>query len=228
MRTGVGHGLGRPERLGVHIAQVGEVGQVVVHQLVVGLVVDIAGAEVEPGIVEADRRRDQGLVSGSRLPHPHPDPAMLLDHRVGLHPGGARDHVLAGDLDTGPGPVELEAVIHAADRLALDPAFRKRRGTVAAAILHGDQGAVGGAIDHDRLVHDHPPDRGVGPQLVVPRSDVPTVADVHGRLHGDDQRSIRPHARRCKRNVGRRINAPRGWRPAGLWREGRAPVHPAG
>ena len=69
----------------------------------------------------------------------------------------------------------------AAERIALQPAHGQRREAVGAAILKRDNAAVGGAIQHQRLVDDRAGVDAARLDLVRPGRDVPGITDPHGR-----------------------------------------------
>lgn len=134
--------------------QVGEVQQVVVDQLVVGLVLDIAGTEDPVRVVQCNRRGDQRRVGLGRIAHPYPYPTVLLDHREAAHAGLRRDAVLAGHLNAFAAAVEFQAVVHAAHGVAFLAPDRQRRGAVAAAVPQGGDAAIGLAEQYDRFIDD--------------------------------------------------------------------------
>ncbi len=181
----------------------GEVGEVVVDQLVVGLIVHMAGPQGPRRIVEAYGRRDQPFVGLLRIAHPDPDPAVLGHHRIGAHAGRGGDHLLAGNLGAAAGPVEPQAVVHAAQLVALDPAQGQRREAVAAAVGHGDHAARGRAVDHHRLIDDGPRDGLLWRQIVIPGGDVPAIADEHRQGLHIEHGSIARAAPGCNRNPQR-------------------------
>src|SRR5216117_2527808 len=70
-----------------------------------------------------------------RLAHQDPDQVIALHHGVAAHAEALRDVVLSRDLDALAARLELEAVVHAADVVALAPAIRELGAAVAAAVV---------------------------------------------------------------------------------------------
>ncbi len=104
---------------------------------------------------------------------------MFLDGGVGPDAGSRRDGVLAGDLDADAGPVELQAVVHAAQVVAFEPPVRQGGEAMAAFVRQRGQ-AGGGAVEDDGLVDDRARDDLAQPELVVPGRDIPAIAHKHG------------------------------------------------
>ena len=98
------------------------------------------------------------------------------------HAGALRDQLLARDLDALAVRRELQPVIHAAQRIALEAAERQRREAMRAAILKRHDAAVGRAIQHQRLVDDGAGVDAARLDLVRPGRDVPGIADPHAVL----------------------------------------------
>src|SRR5262249_51381503 len=125
------------------------------------------------------RRRRLGGERGIARPYPHP--AMLLDDRIGAHLRARRQTVLPRRPDHLAGWVVDEAVIAAAQIVALDLACRERDAAMAAAILESDRPAVARAIEHDGFAEDHACQRLLR-ELFAESRAVPGIAE---RLHGD-------------------------------------------
>ncbi len=123
------------QRLLVREGKMREVEKVVVDQQIMRAVVELARLQPVSRIVERQRGRNGSGIGFRGIAHPHPDPAAHNLHRVAPHAGALRDQLLAGDLDAASVGRELQAVIHAAQVVALEPAERQRRKAMAAAIL---------------------------------------------------------------------------------------------
>ena len=182
------------QRLLVREGQMRKVEQIVVDQQVMRGVVEMTGFQPVARIVERQRRRDRRRVGRGRLAHPDPHPGAAHGDGIAAHAGALRDELLAGDLDAAPVGRELQPVIHAAQVVALEPAHRERRETVAATILERRQPAVGGAVKRDRLIDDGTRVDGARRELGQPAGDVPGIADPHGFLRAVFARRIAPRA----------------------------------
>jgi hypothetical protein len=164
----------------VHEGKMGQVEQVVVDQLPIALGVQIVGPGAPVGIVEPVVIDDLRRIGERRIAHPDPQPFVALDHRIGFHLGGLRDHVLARHAHALAGAVEAQAVIVALQHVAFDElAHRQRQAAVRTAVLQRDGGAVLGAVEHDRLAEDDAAER-LAPDLVIHGGDVPGIAQEHG------------------------------------------------
>ena len=163
-----------------------------------GKCIQIPGQEVIPArlgvrsfpIVQRRVVDDQRRIGLGGIAHPDPDQVVAQLDRVAAHAEPRRDHVLAGNLDALAGRVELHAVVHAADAVALDAPHRQRRAAMTAAVVHRDDPAAFALVEDDRLVEDGAGELGAVDQLVVPGRDVPAVLQEHvvararhGRLH---------------------------------------------
>ena len=181
----VGVFLGAAERVGMHEGEMGEVAEIVDDQQPVRLVMHIAGQPAPFGIGERRIIHDQVGIGFFDLAHPDPDQVVALDHRIAAHAEFWRNHVLAGDLDALAAGLELHAVIHAADVVALDPAHRERRGAMATAIVERDHLAARAAIDHDRPLQDRAGELFAVDQFVIPGRDVPGIAKKDSVIRHD-------------------------------------------
>ena len=160
----------------VNIGAVGLIEQIVRQQQIVAvdpLGLALVGPGRMPGIAD-----DRFRVGQRRIAHPDPDQVVALLDRKGAYPRARRDHRLAGYFDALAGAVEHHAVIFAADVLAEDFAARQRHAAMAAAVLQRDHRAVGGPIEHHRLVEQRPAHR-LRRDLAAPGRNVPGVIEIH-------------------------------------------------
>src|SRR5204863_3706431 len=79
------------------------------------------------------------------------------------------------------GGVDQQAVVAAADAVALDATHRQRQQAVRAGVLQRGGGAVLAAKDDDGFAADGSGQRRAA-DLAVPPDDVPAVTDEHARL----------------------------------------------
>jgi hypothetical protein len=172
----VGVFLGAAERVGVHEREMGKVAEVVDDQQPVRLVMHIAGKPAPFGIGERRIIDDQTGVGLFGIPRPDPDQVVTFDGRIAAHAQFRRDHVLAGNLDALARRVELHAVIHAPDIVALDAAHRERRRAMATAIVERDDFAARAPIQHDRPLQQHARQLGAVDQFVIPGRDIPGIS----------------------------------------------------
>ncbi len=100
------------------VAQVREVGEIVIDEKIVGPVIHLSAAQRVAWIVQPDSRWNQLLVRAGGLAHPHPDPTMSLDYRKGSDTRLRGYEVLAGDIVAYAVTVVAHAVIHAAYLIA--------------------------------------------------------------------------------------------------------------
>ncbi|MET3822604.1 hypothetical protein ABID76_005324 [Burkholderia ambifaria] len=133
------------------IAEVAQVHQVVVNQLIRRVVMVVAAAEPVLRIrVERIARRRAGRFSVRVGADPDPYDGVLFPHRIRRHARLRRNPVLAGNLHAGAAAVEQQAVIAAAQAAHLERAARQRQRFVAAAILQRTDFPGRQAEQHDR------------------------------------------------------------------------------
>jgi hypothetical protein len=77
--------------------------------------------------------------------------------------------------------VEDNAVIAAADIVALDLSLRKRQQSVWTGVLQSDGSAVELAIQNNRLTANSTSERPIA-NISIPGCDIPLIAKEHGRL----------------------------------------------
>ncbi|MDT4847748.1 hypothetical protein FQZ97_818160 [compost metagenome] len=162
--------------------KVREVQQVVVNQLVIGVVLDVAGAEDPVRVIQSYCRRNQGRVSLGRIAHPYPDPTVLLDYRETADASLRRNGVLPRHFHTGTCAVELQSVVHATHGVAFLTTDGKRCGTMAAAVLQCSNAAVGLAEEHDGLIDDGAGKQSFRLDLVVPGGYIQQLCRYMGVL----------------------------------------------
>ena len=143
----------------VHERQMGEIEQVVDHELPVALDVKVLALRAPVRIVQPMVVGDLVGIGERGVAHPDPQPVIALDHRIASHPRRARDQVLARHPHAGAGLVVTEAMIVALQRIADQLAHRERQMTVRAPVLERDRRAVLEAIEHDRLAENDPAER---------------------------------------------------------------------
>nr|WP_255677084.1 hypothetical protein [Pseudonocardia sp. ICBG1142] len=119
----------------------------------------------------------QQTVIGLPVTGPPPDRTVPLHHGVRGDRGGPRDHPGAVRVaHARTRGVELQAVVAAGDRPAVETAARQRREPVRAAVVEGDRSAVGVAGDQQRPFEHRPRQHRVRGQLARPGHQVPGVA----------------------------------------------------
>src|SRR5947209_13903227 len=100
---------------------------------------------------------------------------IALHHGVAAHAETLPDVVLSRDLDALAARLELEAVVHAAEVVALAPAVRELGAAVAAAVVERDHPAAVSLVKENRLLQDRAREQCSVDQLFVPGRDVPAV-----------------------------------------------------
>src|SRR5207245_2197808 len=95
------------------------------------------------------------------------------------------------DLDALAARLELEAVVHAADVVALAPAVRELGAAMATAVVERDDAAAISPVKEHRLLQDGAREQFAVDQLFVPGRDVPAVLQkgLSFRSHGPDDKS---------------------------------------
>ena len=121
---------------------------------------------------------DRRGVGQRRVAEPDPDELVLLDQRIALDRGLARNEALARHLHAFALRVDDQTVIAALDAVLDDRAEAQRRGAVAAAVGQRGGAAVAVAEQHDRVVADAAGERRFA-ELVTPCGDVPGIAREH-------------------------------------------------
>ena len=112
------------KRIFVNVTEVGQVQQIVVDKLVVGVIVKFAGLHRIIRILVPESTRDQCGIGARGLAHPYPDPTVLLHNRERTDSDAFRYPVAAGYFHTLTRGREFEAVIHAAYIIAFKPTAR--------------------------------------------------------------------------------------------------------
>jgi hypothetical protein len=167
--------------LGVQIAEMRQVHQIVDHQHVIAFDrVDVV--LVRPlRLVVVEREIDDRCRIGLRcFAHPHPDELILLDHRIAAHPSVLGNARLPRNGDAASRPVEDQTVVAALDA-GLDDASHMQRRRAMAAPVGQRRGAVClVAKQHERFVADAAGERFCA-ELIGPGGDVPDVAEQHRR-----------------------------------------------
>src|SRR6185437_4318155 len=171
----VGIFLRTAQRVGVDEGEMGKVAEIVDDQQPVGLVVHIAGKAAPGGVVERRIVDDQGRIGLLGLAHPDPDQIVTLDDRIAAHAQLWRDHLLAGNLNAFARRIELHAMVHAADVVALDAAHRQRRRPVAAAVVQRDDPSALAAIQQNRTFQDRARESRAVDQFMIPGRHVPAI-----------------------------------------------------
>jgi hypothetical protein len=168
------------QRLGVNEAQMRQVEQIVVDELIVRRVVEMAGLDVPIGIGRGDGIRDQRAVRHRGPTHPHPYPTAAFDDRKASHGSGLRDERLSRNLDAASVRGELHAVIHAAQIVLLQASLRQGCEPVTAAVFQRNDRAVGLPVQYQWLVDDRAGQQRVAGDIIRPRGHVTGIADPHG------------------------------------------------
>jgi hypothetical protein len=166
----------------MHEREVREVAQVIDDEEVIRLVVHVVGLAAPARIAQVREVEDLRGVGLRRVAHPDPHQVLALDHRVAAHAELRRDVVLPRDLHAAAARIELEAVVHAAHAVALEPAVRELRAAVRAAVVERHDLAAFAAVDHHRLLEDGAREQPAVDQLVVPRRDIPAAHQEHCSL----------------------------------------------
>src|SRR6185312_5332770 len=176
----VGVLLRAAERTGVYEREMGEIAQVVDDQQIVGIVVQVGGYALPLWIPQIRQVDDQRRVRQCRISHPDPDERALLDHRIAAYAQPRRDHVLTGNLRALAGAVVFDAVIHAADGIALATSPRQQRAAMRAAVVERDHLAAVASIEQYMLSEQRPAEKFAIDELVIDGAYVPTVPEKHG------------------------------------------------
>ncbi len=173
------------ERAAMDIDDMREVEEIVVVEFPVAFHVQrlatIADRDGEARVGELRPVGNEAVVGLGRVAHPDPQELPFLDQRKAPHPRAGRNGLLARDLDAGAAGIEQQAVIAAADGVALDPPQRQRQTAMAAAILERRGGPGLGAEQHHRHAGDDARQRRP-PDLAAPGGDVPAIAEKHRTL----------------------------------------------
>ena len=175
-----------PDARPVHELLVRQVHQVVDDQLVAAVDVDRLAVARPVGVVVPVQVRHGVGVGQRRVAGPHPDVAVPLHHRVGVHRGAGVDRVLGRHEGGAAVGVVADAVVAAHDLVvAAQLAHRQRRQPVPARVGQRDGPAGGGPVEHDRPARDRLGQQ-VAAHLVVPRGGVPGVERevADGRVRG--------------------------------------------
>ena len=122
---------------------------------------------------------DQRRIGLSRIAHPDPHDRLVLDDRVRADEGLGGDAILARHLGAGARRVELEAVVEAAENVAIHMALAQGQGPVAAAVFDRADHAGRAAEEHDGLVQEAAGDALAGLQIGREARDIPDVAQKH-------------------------------------------------
>lgn len=93
-------GVFTAECIFVNVTKMGQVQQVVVDKLVVGVIVKLAGLYCIIWILVPERARDQCGIGACHLTHPYPDPTVLLQNWERAHSDASRYPVAAGYFHT--------------------------------------------------------------------------------------------------------------------------------
>ena len=174
MRRGVA-----AHRLGVEIAEMRQVHQIVDHQHVIGLDrIDVVLVGPPRAIVMIRKVDDPGHVGLGRITHPQPYQLVLLDRGVAPHPGVFRDQHLPGNPHAATRSVDDEAVIAALNPVSDHRAHMERRTPMTAAVGECSDAVRAVAKQHDRLVADAAGER-LCADLIGPGGDVPGVTQQH-------------------------------------------------
>ena len=165
---------------GVHIAEMRQIEQIVVDQLVVALDAEKRARIMRPGrIVDPPPVGNQRLVR-RRVAHPDPQEAVFLDQRKRSDRGAGRHLRLAGHGDADAGRVEFKPVITALHPVARDFAERQWQMPVTAPVLQRHGRAAGGAEHHDRFAQKRAPQRPAVFELAYIGGHVPAIFHKHG------------------------------------------------
>lgn len=118
--------------------------------------------------------RNPGRIGQLRIAHPDPHHFPPFRERIGPQPVRRRHAFLGGNADTGSRRIEREPMVHALDRIALQPAEGKRIAPVYAPVGQCHRYAVLATIHHHRLPEQGPAQQ-ASTQFVTPCGDVPAV-----------------------------------------------------
>ena len=159
-----------------------QVEQILDQQHVIGLELEPVAGEAPGGIVHPVEILDRRRIGQGRIAHPDPEPVIALDHGIAAHARARRDGALARHQDAGAARIVGESVIGTFERVAAQAPARQRRMAVAAAVGQGDGPPVLGAVEHHRLVEQDAAQEVHARDLVVPRRDIPAIAQEHEGL----------------------------------------------
>jgi hypothetical protein len=153
-----------------------DVHHVVRDQLVIALNVDLLGLRERPFAVRGPPPvRDERRIGTLGRAHPDPQPLVALNEWIGAHARLRRNARLAGNLDAAPVRRKQQAVIAAAQPIALELAHRQRQMPVTAAVFQRYCGTVLAAVEHDRLIEQRARER-LARHLGCAGGDVPGLA----------------------------------------------------
>jgi hypothetical protein len=164
--------LGAADVGGVQIRLVGQVHQVVQQQARARRERGHPAHDDPPGVTEPGHPRNQDGIRSFGIADPHPDQRVLFHEWVPRHPGRPGNPLLCRDGRALAGRVVGEPVVPADDAVAGQRALAERVPEVHTPIGQSGHGAVGGAVEDDRLVHDGPGEQ-PGTDLVGVGGDVP-------------------------------------------------------
>ena len=193
-------GLGRRRRLAriardrvlVQMRDVGVVEQIVDQELGVRLDAKIARRQGPAVIGEPGHLDDLGVVGAGRIAHPDPDDIVAFRHRVGPHPRSCRHQILTRNGDALSFGIEGQAVIAAAQVVALHGPKRQWRRAMAAAILKRRRLPVHSAEQDHLLAEKGARDR-LGLEVLGPDRCIPAVLREHrSRLPRRDAKRMPP------------------------------------
>src|ERR1700730_6595775 len=167
-------------RLGVQVAEMRQVHQIVDHQHVIGLDrIDVVLVGPFAGFVVVGKIDDPVGIGPGCVAHPYPYQLVFFDCGIAAHLRVCRYLLLPGDAHAAARSVDDEAVIAALDSLLDDGAHAKRRSAVAAAGGERPDAARTVAKQPDGLVKDSPRQRLFAADLVRPGADVPRITQQH-------------------------------------------------
>src|SRR5262249_13527481 len=150
----------------------GEVEQVVDHELIVARDVEIPGHAGPLGIVVL-------VIVGNKIglrgffSHPDPNEAVTLERRKMPGVKTVRNRCVARNMGADAIAIETDSVIAALDIVAADFAARQRREAVGATVAQNADPAVLPAKDHHALIADRAGNVLAGGELEAVRRNVP-------------------------------------------------------
>ena len=186
----LGHGA-VADRGTVHIGLVRQIHQVVDHQPVVALGVDVLAVRRPGRVVVPVQVRDQSRVGQRRVAHPQPDESMPLDQRIGPDAGRGIYGALRRHVYTSTRVVEFETVVAADDVVAVQLAHRQRQQPMPAGIGQRNSRSVLFSVENNGLVADGARQQ-VALDLDIPGSGIPGVERKCRLLHLDPPNLLGP------------------------------------
>lgn len=174
---GVRH-LRRADVTTVQVGLVGQVEQVVDQQAVARVQRGHPAHHRVPGVGKPRGTGNRGRIGPVPVADPDPDEGVLLHHRIGGDPRGARNALLTGYEDTRAGRVVGEAVVAADDRVAVEPALGQRVAPVYAPVGERHRLPRPGAVEHQWLT-EHRTGEQTPADLTAVGRHVPLVPGEH-------------------------------------------------